>query len=87
MVRTVCSEATEVVNMEVGQGHVYMVIFISLSTMEVCAVSYQQRKVSAEIKTVQAVFEKSCQDEQVASRMIEISSAYPQQLDCLTRDI
>ena len=55
--------------------------------MEVCAVSYQQRKVSAEIKTVQAVFEKSCQDEQVAAQMIEISSAYPQQLDCLTRDI
>lgn len=55
--------------------------------MEVCAVSYQQRKVSAEIKTVQAVFEKSCQDEQVAGQMIETSSAYPQQLDCLTRDI
>ena len=65
----------------------YTVILTSLSTMEVCAVSYQQRKVSAEIKTVQAVFEKSCQDEQVAGQMIETSSAYPQQLDCLTRDI
>ena len=46
----------------------YTVILTSLSAMEVCAVSYQQRKVSAEIKTVQAVFEKSCQDEQVAAR-------------------
>ena len=64
----------------------YTVILTSLSTMEVCAVSYQQRKVSAEIKTVQAVFEKSCQDEQVAGQMIETSSAYPQQLDCLTLD-
>ena len=62
----------------------YTVILTSLSTMEVCAVSYQQRRVSAEIKTVQAVFEKSCQDEQVAGQMIETSSAYPQQLDCLT---
>lgn len=65
VVRTVCSEATEVVN------------------MEVCAVSYQQRKVSAEIKTVQAVFEKSCQDEQVcAPPSPAYSPAYSAAPDC-----
>ena len=30
-----------------------------------CATYYDQHKVTAEIKTVQAVFEKSCKDEQV----------------------
>lgn len=30
-----------------------------------CATYYDQHKVTAEIKTVQAVFEKSCKDEKV----------------------
>ena len=32
---------------------------------QVCATYYDQHKVTAEIKTVQAVFEMSCKDEQV----------------------
>ena len=33
--------------------------------IQVCATYYDQHKVTAEIKTVQAVFEKSCKDEKV----------------------
>ena len=35
--------------------------------LQVCATYYDQHKVTAEIKTVQAVFEKSCKDEQVST--------------------
>ena len=37
---------------------------------QVCATYYDQHKVTAEIKTVQAVFEKSCKHEQVNETLI-----------------
>ena len=62
--RTVCTETTEVVNNEVTSepGHGQLDCNFDI---QVCATYYDQHKVTAEIKTVQAVFEKSCKDEQV----------------------
>ena len=59
-----CTETTEVVNNEVTSelGHVQLDCNFDI---QVCATYYDQHKVTAEIKTVQAVFEKSCKDEQV----------------------
>ena len=58
-----CTETTEVVNNEVN-NEIWNWIEFSFD-IQVCATYYDQHKVTAEIKTVRAVFEKSCKDEQV----------------------
>ena len=58
-----CTETTEVVNNEVN-NEIWDMLDCNFD-IQVCATYYDQHKVTAEIKTVQAVFEKSCKDEQV----------------------
>ena len=58
-----CTETTEVVNNEVN-NEIWDMLDCNFD-IKVCATYYDQHKVTAEIKTVQAVFEKSCKDEQV----------------------
>ena len=68
MVRTVCTETTEVVNNEVNiETRATWSDRDCIFDIQVCATYYDQHKVTAEIKTVQAVFEKSCKDEQVST--------------------
>ena len=59
-----CTETTEVVNNEVNNKICWNMLDCKFD-IQVCATYYDQHKVTAEIKTVQAVFEKSCKDEQV----------------------